>query len=237
MRFPWHRTKLKTASIAAFQAHLPDLLPEPTPLEQQRALDAMRSALSPLAAAERLPGTFLLQPGLRLRKSFGNCRFRPGEPPVITVRCTGDDGVWRPRSAIMLTLLHELVHLKCRGHDPRFWSLLRRLVALATERGLYHPDDDDASEPTQGNGKLAGSPAAARASAAAEVKRQRSALARQAARGWVTGDLAVVDTPRGPLAGRTVTVVKVGRTRILAALSDGHRYSIPAGLLRAAGPA
>lgn len=229
MRLPWQRTK--HASTPAYQAPLAAVLPDATAAEQQRTLDDMRAALRSVLAAERLPSDFVLQPGTRLRRSFGNCRYRPGEPPVISVRCTGSDDTWRPRSAIMLTLLHELAHLKYRGHGPRFWGLLRRLVALASAQGLYHPDDDDAAEPAQGNGKLAGTPAHARAAVAAAAKRERGAAARQATRDWAVGDAAVVNTQRGALAGHTVTIVKVGRTRVIGALSDGHRYSIPAVLL------
>ena len=115
----------------------------PTPAAQQELLTLLREELQPLVVANKLPQPFVVQPGLRLSRSWGNCRYLRGTAPVISIRCT-TDGAWRTRSAITLTLLHELAHLKYRSHGPRFWDLHRRLVDQATHAGLYHPHDDDA---------------------------------------------------------------------------------------------
>lgn len=223
MRLPWPQL---TLPLAAAPAGGP-----PTAAAQQALLDELRASLRGVLAAEGLPDGFALQPGLRLRRSFGNCRHAPGRPPVISVRCVTPEGSWRPPGAVLLTLLHEIAHLRYRGHGPRFWALHRRLLERATQAGLYLPHHDDPTEPAQGNGKLAGSPAGARAQAAREHRTQRAREGREAARAWRAGDTAVIAAARGPLAQQVVRVVKVGRTRVVAALADGRRYSVPAVLL------
>lgn len=203
----------------------------PVPDAQQSLLDQMRAELAGLLEANQLRADFGLQPGVRLRRSFGLCRYHTGRAPVISIRCTDALGAWRPRSAIMLTLLHELAHLKYRSHGPRFWQLHRRLVQQATVAGLYHPGEDDAAEPAQGNTKLAGTAAGARAAAAQQERQARWQQSRQAIAGWQVGDTARVLARRGELAGQTVQLMEVRRTRVIGALPDGRRYSIPAAML------
>jgi hypothetical protein len=142
----------------------------------------LRQRLEPLLLRESLPRDFGLKPGLRLRRAYGRCTFRPGQaPPSIAIRCTadGDRTRWRRGGAIMGTLLHEVAHLRYRTHGPRFWALHRRLVDRAVATGIYDPTDRDPAERGRGDEKLAASAAWPIALAAREKRlerrRQRSA--------------------------------------------------------------
>jgi hypothetical protein len=203
----------------------------PTPPVQQTVLDALRAEAAQVLHHHGIHNDFSLRPGLRMRRSFGNCRHIPNQPPVITVRCTNGGGAWRPRGAIMLTLLHEMAHLKYRGHGPRFWRLHRSMVQHATATGAYIPAEDDAAEHAQGNSKLAGSPAHERAHLAGAERRRRWVEARTAVAQWRPGDMASITGGRGQLSGAQVCVVRVNRTRVIAALPDGRQFSVPAALL------
>jgi hypothetical protein len=145
-------------------------------------LDELRRRIEPILVRESLPLDFGLKPGVRLRRAYGRCTYRPGQaPPSITIRCTadGDRLRWRRQGAILGTLLHELAHLRYRSHGPRFWALHRRLVDRAVAARIYDPTDRDPAERGRGDEKLAASAAwpiamAARAKRL-ERRRQRSA--------------------------------------------------------------
>lgn len=146
-------------------------------------LAALRAEVEPILLRERLPTDFVLRPGLRLRRAYGQCRWRAEAlAPIITVRCTadGDRTRWRRLGAILGTLLHELAHLRYRSHGPRFWALHRRLADRAFVAGVYDPRDRDPAERGRGDEKLAGS-AAWPIAAAARDKRLASRRTRQLA--------------------------------------------------------
>ena len=162
----------------------------PTPRAQALLLRLLAERLSPVAQANALPA-FEIRPGLRLRRAYGRCRWLAGPHPryQIAVRCTadGDRAAWRRLGAITGTLLHELAHLRWRGHGPRFWTLHRRLVDQAVAAGLYDPTDRDARERAQGDEKLAGSAAANVAAAARRLRLERRRLGRLALAAWQPG--------------------------------------------------
>jgi hypothetical protein len=146
---------------------------------QAALLVEIRDVLVPLLVRERLPLDFVLKPGLRLKRAYGRCTWKPGgEHPIITIRCTadGDRAHWRRRGAIVGTLLHELAHLRYRSHGPRFWALHRRLVDRAAAAGLYDPTDRDPAERARGDEKLAGSAAWSVALAARARRLERTRL-------------------------------------------------------------
>jgi len=203
----------------------------PTAAAQLRLLAELRQAVAPLLAELSVPKEFTLQPGLRLRSKFGHCAFRPGRAPAIVVRCANDGGVWRARGAIVLTLLHELAHLKHKGHGPRFWQFHRKLLERAAAMGLYDPADDDAAEAAAGNTKLAGSAAGERAEVAQARRRERYHARRAVTAVWQPGETARIDGPRSTLHGAVVRIVRVARTRVIAALADGREFSVPGSML------
>ena len=210
----------------------------PTPTAQMTLLLSLRGQLAPLLIAERLPTEFILQPGLRLRRSYGRCAWAAGSGrAVISVRCTadGDRGRWRRVGAIMGTLLHEVAHLKYRSHGPRFWALQRRLVDSAVRAGIFDPHDRDPLERGRGDEKLADSAAhsIAAAARAARLERTRAnrasnqlALAR-----WQAGAWARVGPSVAGLAGTPVRVLGFGRSRVLVETPDRRRYRIAPTLL------
>jgi len=208
----------------------------PTADAQQRRLVELRQTVAPLLREMGLPKDFTLQPGLRLRSKFGHCTFRPGQAPAIVIRCANQGGAWRARGAIVVTLLHELAHLKHKGHGPRFWQFHRRLLERAAAMGLYDAADDDAGEAAAGNTKLAGSAAGERAEVAQARRRERYQARRAETVTWQPGETARVDAPRSTLHGAVVRIVKVARTRVIAALADGREFSIPGSLLMRMGP-
>lgn len=155
------------------------MIGDPTPAAQAALLLELRNRLEPILSREALPLAFLLKPGLRLRRAYGRCTWRPGaDHPVITIRCTadGDRTRWRRTGAIMGTLLHEVAHLRYRSHGPRFWALHRRLVDRAAARGVYDPFDRDPAERGRGDEKLAGSAAWVVALAARQKRLARRRL-------------------------------------------------------------
>jgi hypothetical protein len=151
----------------------------PTRAAQAALLAELRHALAGVIAAERLPESFALVPGTRLRRAYGRCRWvaGAGSSAEISIRCTVDEDAarWRRRGAITATLLHELAHLRYRHHGPRFWALHRRLVDRAAAAGVYDPMDRDPTERGRGDEKLAGSAAwpVALAARAKRLERRR----------------------------------------------------------------
>jgi hypothetical protein len=147
----------------------------PSPTAQAALLAQLRRRLEPILVRETLAGDFLLRPGVRLRRAYGRCTFRPNAPPSIAIRCTADDdrARWRREGAIMGTLLHEVAHLRYRSHGPRFWALHRRLVDRAVAAGIYDPTDRDPTERGRGDEKLAASAAWPIAMAARTKRLQR----------------------------------------------------------------
>jgi hypothetical protein len=198
------------------------------------------SQLRAVLERHRLPSEFECRPGVRLRRRYGSCHFRgDGLPPLILVRCTadGDRTRWRRQSAIVGTLMHELAHLRYRGHGRAFWRLCRALLDDAAALGVYDPRDDDPRETAQGRDKLAGSAADTVVRAARAERAQRARAARQLVSTFAPGALAVVRIPRGRLAGATVRVLARRRTRLLVEAPDRRRYLINVGLVEPLGHA
>jgi WLM domain len=194
-------------------------------------LAELRRSIEPLLVAERLPLTFVLVPGVRLRRAYGRCRWL-NKSVEISVRCTADaePSRWRRRGAIVATLLHELAHLRYRHHGPRFWALHRRLVDRAAALGVYDPTDFDAAERGRGDEKLAASAASRLAAAAREARRQRSRADHAALAEWPIGSRAKLLRPR-TLAGTPVRVLAQRRTRLLVETARGRQYLVAPGLL------
>jgi hypothetical protein len=209
----------------------------PTPAAQAALLAQLRGALEPIIVAERVSPVYVLQPGLRLRRAYGRCAWiGADQPPIVSVRCTvdGDRTRWRRIGAIVLTLLHELAHVRYRSHGPRFWGLHRRLVDRAVAAGVYDPTDRDATERARGDEKLAGSAARPIALAARQARRERAQADRAALQGWQVGAVARINISRGALAGARVRVMGLGRTRLLVETIDRRRYRVaPTLLIRA----
>jgi hypothetical protein len=206
----------------------------PTPDAQAALLEELRGALEPITRVENISSGFVLQPGLRLRRAYGRCAWiEVGRPPVISIRCTadGDRSRWRRTGAIVLTLLHELAHLRYRSHGPRFWALHRRLVDRAVAAGVYDPTDRDASERGRGDEKLAASAAHPIAVAARQARRERANANRAELQVWQVGATARINTERGRLAGAWVRVTGLGRTRVLVETADRRRYRVTPALL------
>lgn len=212
----------------------------PTPAAQAALLAQLRAALEPIMLAERVSTVFVLQPGLRLRRAYGRCAWiAADQPPVVSVRCTGDGDRtrWRRIGAIVVTLLHELAHVRYRSHGPRFWALHRRLVDRAVAAGVFDPSDRDPSERGRGDEKLAGSAARPIAMAVRQARRERARSNRAALQAWQVGAVARISTGRGALDGAQVRVMGLGRTRLLVetTTTDKRRYRVAPALLVPAG--
>jgi hypothetical protein len=161
---------------------IPGVLPSPG--AQAALLAELRTAITPLLTAERLPLEFTLRPGTRLTRAYGRCVWTPAtREVVISIRCTadGDRSRWRRRGAIVGTLLHEMAHLRYRSHGPRFWALHRRLIDAAVAAGVYDPTDRDPGERGRGDEKLAAS-AAWQVAVAARAARLATTRARRLSR-------------------------------------------------------
>ena len=212
----------------------PNCLDGPPTLAAQRAVvRVLADQLEPLRRAHKL-ADYVLEPGTRLRRLWGRCQhFGDGRSPLITIRCTAENDRqrWRRPAAITATLLHELVHLRYRGHGPRFWALLRLLLDEAATAGVYRPLEDDPTEHGRGDEKLAGSAADAVALAARQRRRERAALNRSAARQWQAGQEARIALARGPLAGARVRILEVARGWLTVVASSGRRYRVAASVL------
>jgi hypothetical protein len=206
----------------------------PTPTAQAELLRHLRAALAPIIQQENIPAAFVVQPGVRLRRAYGRCAWlAPGQPPVVSIRCTadGDRTRWRRVGAIVGTLLHEVAHVRYRSHGPRFWALHRRLVDRAVAAGIYDPTDRDPTERGRGDEKLAGSAALPIALAARKARRERASANRAALQSWQVGAVARISTDRGALAGARVRVMALGRTRLLVETADRRRYRVAPALL------
>ena len=190
-------------------------------------LDEMRVLLMPLLTRYRLPIDFHLAPGLRLRTKFGTCRLHKHSPASIRVRCTitNEPERWRAPSAIVLTLLHELAHLRYASHGVRFWHLLRWLVDHAHATGLYDPAEDAEEEAAAGDAKLAGSAAGVLAEAARKNRRARWRANRDGLAGWGVGDVAIVLVGQRKIPLR-VQIVALRQTRAEVVDALGRRYLV-----------
>ena len=180
-------THPRRAAAHLHQVPWGSLTVRPTPAAQRALLAELRAGLEPILERESLPLDFTLEPGLRLRRTYGRCTWNANrEPPTIAVRCTadGDATQWRRDGAIMGTLVHEITHLRYRSHGPRFWALHRRLVDRAAAAALYDPTDRDPAERARGDQKLANSAAWPIALAARHTRLERvRARSRQASIG------------------------------------------------------
>jgi len=159
-------------------------------------------------------------------------RGRPAPSRVGTLHTR-----WRRIGAIVVTLLHELAHVRYRSHGPRFWALHRRLVDRAVAAGVFDPSDRDPSERGRGDEKLAGSAARPIAMAARQARRERARSNRAALQAWQVGAVARISTGRGALDGAQVRVMGLGRTRLLVetTTTDKRRYRVAPALLVPAG--
>ncbi|MBI4301486.1 MAG: M48 family metallopeptidase [Chloroflexi bacterium] len=189
--------------------------------------------LTPLIATNHLPADFTLRPGLRLRRRFGTCRWSTHGVTSISVRCTAvsQPPQWRTPGAILVTLLHELSHLKYRTHGISFWQLVRRLVDQCHAAGIYDPEESSDEEAAAGDEKLVGSAADGVAVAARRRRRSVWWANRRGLAGWKVGDPAIV-----PELGRRpalrVEIVALRRTRVEAIDAVGRHYLVPGSLLQ-----
>jgi hypothetical protein len=210
------------------------LAESPTPQRQREVLSIMVGRLEPLLKRHGLIQPFSCETGLRLERRYGMCRFDADGSIRIHVRCTrdGDRQRWRQPSAIMATLVHEVSHLRHRGHSKNFWRLCRGLLDEAAARGLYCGALDDASERPQGRDRLAGSAADAVVSAARVRRRERTQAASQLVTAWPLGAWARLPNRGGGRASHTlVQVVMKRRTRLVVQTRGGRRYLVSASLL------
>lgn len=204
------------------------------PAAQQSLLTELCVLLAPLLVRYRLPADFQLAPGLRLRRRFGTCQLNKHGPASIRVRCTitNERERWRAPSAILVTLLHELAHLRYAGHGLRFWQLLRRFVDHAHAAGLYDPTEGADDEAAAGDGKLAGSAAGVLAEAARKNRRARWRANRDGLAGWSVGDMAIIlmGQRKTPLR---VQIVALRQTRAEVVDARRRRYLVSGSLLQA----
>jgi hypothetical protein len=209
----------------------------PTAAAQRAVMAALSELVEPLLASHRIHVPFTVEPGFRLRRRYGQCRhFSDGQPARISVRCTRHDqpAAWRRQGALVHTLLHELAHLKHRGHSAAFWRLCRAMVDDAAARGWYDPRQDDPTERSSGLEKLAGSAAQPLARAARGARRERSRAARQLMTGWDIGAQARLRVEHGRLARAVVRIVEKRRTRVLVETPRRRRYLVPVHMLEPA---
>jgi WLM domain len=206
---------------------------EPSPRQQRALLCFMLRQLGPVLARHALHMPFACEPGLRLTRRYGLCHFDVNGQPLIQVRCTsdGDRRRWRRPSAIVGTLIHELAHLRYRGHSPAFWRLCRAMLNEAAALGVYSGDLDDPTEQPQGRGRLAGSAADDVLSAARARRREHARAARELVGAWPVGAWARLRSGSAAASSALVQVVQQRRTRLMVQTRAGRRYLVPAGLL------
>jgi WLM domain-containing protein len=200
----------------------------PTVHAQSRLLELLLLQLKPLLRRRGLRLPFRCEPGVRLKRRYGLCRFEVEGQALILVRCTRDDdrGQWRRPSAIVGTLIHELSHLRHRRHTPTFWRFCRALLDDAATLGLYSGESDDPAERPQGRGRLAGSAADALVIAERAHRREQARAARELVTAWPIGSWACI---RGGSIGVRCLPVQVlvkRRTRLLVQARDGQRYLV-----------
>ena len=76
-----------------------------------------------------------------------NVRFRKGDKSYtlnkeIVYLCTeGSDGTKYDDNMLTYVALHEIAHTLCDevGHTDKFYEIFERLLAVATQQGIYNP--------------------------------------------------------------------------------------------------
>lgn len=76
-----------------------------------------------------------------------NVRFRKGDKSYtlnkeIVYLCTeGSDGTKYDDNMLTYVALHEIAHTLCDevGHTDKFYEIFERLLAIATQQGIYNP--------------------------------------------------------------------------------------------------
>src|SRR5690348_6533022 len=100
----------------------------PTPAARQQVATALGRILEPMRVRHGLPPVVWRAGTAAMRVWGRNLRHADGTHEIaVRVHADHQPGrplSWRRPGALVATGLHELAHLRYRGHGPRFWALL-----------------------------------------------------------------------------------------------------------------